>query len=300
MAYNPSGNRTSQFRLAINGILGIAGIMLSINSNAQLVEFAAEQLREQCEQIREIVEWKGPGPIWGQYEPIESEEVLSAIEIDGAIVPYFPLDDFELQESVLTNPRNIIFRNGTVSVIQSFIRNPFSAEPVYGQELVDAGLIDSPLDVFDLQRRSFNLKPNEMDCSDILTSENSRELFDHLVDLSLVSAKPPGLGDVIDVGNTKDYLVIHHGNASFSFNAFSNSGVAYSFMYGMTDAQEFDSRLNAYVWALENKQYKLEQDDRIFKLYSHVMTPEEKLREVQRNENFFEMLETINAASEEN
>ncbi len=270
------------------GILQIACIVLTTQSRSQEAQFSYEEHRIKCELWEPRIHERDPGPKWSTYNPRNSNQILHAIEIDGVVIPHFSLEEFDEVEH--PDPTTIWFKKQGASVIQTFERSTENALIVVGQDYVDRGLVDGPHTVYDLDRRQYGLDPQDVSCNDVLPTDAPKTIFNHYLDmLSLVLNLP--FGDrVIDTGEPDDYILVMRN--VFTFFKFADSGVVYHYSY-TSDDQKFEQALNNYIWALENGQYKIVQNEQIATILSYEISPEEQQEAAQHDARIWEYVQSL-------
>ncbi len=299
MAFQQFTILTSRFKRIMHALLGVFFFLHAQLSHSQVVEITAEMYRAVCERwLPTILEH--PGPKWIAYEATQSDRVLDAVMIDGLAIPHVPLDGFQAFESTTPRPKEIMYQNSDVTAIQIFGQWFSGNSPVYGQEFVDAGLIDGPLTYFDLERRAFGLNPSDLSCTEELSDASPRKLFNRYVELSIQLAASFLGKEVIAVNNTRDYVIVDRGFNSLTLFRFTTSNEIYNYKYASEHEQDFESFLNAYIWSLENEQYRIVENVTIEAMYQHAMTPREEEEDMRRNERFMELLRSVPRNDEDN
>ncbi len=265
-------------------------ILFSVTTHSQvnISAITPEFYRNACEEWLPIIA-EYPSPQWVEFSAIESDSVLEAVEVDGLVIPFFSLDDYQEAEHSVPEPTMSMFMHSNKRVLQAFQKPYWGNGPVLGQEFVTAGLIDEPLNHNDLNRRSFGLSPDVLDCGAEFPSNSQQMVFAAFLDLWLQFTSLPFDHEVIDLGNQADHLIVNRDWKMFSLYRFADDGRVFSYTYNGEVEQEFEDDLNRYVWALENAQYNINQNVIVTEIYRGESTA----RESQAWPKFQDILDAI-------
>ncbi len=265
--------------------LVVVSALFPVQSNSQVVDVTAELFRLRCEQLLPMIRENDPGPKWTQFEPIPFEDVLEAVEFDGVVVPFFALEDYQRVDHPY--PARAWYLRTDESAVQMFETMDVSNSTVIGQEYVDAGLVDAPLDAWDINRRRYGSDIEGINCSEDLTNESPRAIFSRYLDLVIHFGSIPMGEAVIDVGKEDDYIIV--GKNLFSHYVFTDDRKVYAYTFTLEN-EDLTPFLGRYIWALENDQVRIEENEHIVAAFRHEFTPEEKREGAQRTNRILESL----------
>jgi hypothetical protein len=216
---------------------------------------ACEQVKTEVRDDKDIT-WETFSP-----EPPAGDTML-AYDFHGNLIPFFSLVDFT--HSTISNGLGVLFASGSKGMLQTF-----SSEAAEFLDLVDTSDLPtsspamSSLRSVDFLRMGLDLTRESFDCDRGFLEVLENDLAVYVLELGSLVWKqlwiPEGARYALDVGGPLDFLLVIEDGFIFYCIGYNDTGMSYRFQ--MRDSEQLNRYLNDFVWALENQDYIVVQNE---------------------------------------